>query len=277
VLFRSADFYTDTIKRLIDRQVLRPEMKVLAVCAGEWDRSVLAECGFTNVTLTNLDERMTGSEFAPFAWRRENAEQLSFGDGEFDVAMVHSGLHHCRSPHRALLEMYRVSRLGLVVFEPSDNLATRLGVRLGLGQEYEWAAVAGHDCRFGGQDNTAIPNYVYRWTRREVEKTILSYAPLGKHRFLYFYKLRIPWYRSKMMAGRLLDAVYLALAPLAHGVTRVFPSLSNNFAFVVLKPRQPDDLHPWLALDHGRVEINKAWIAQRYRGPQGRTDLQPRS
>ncbi len=171
-----ADFYSDTLNRLVQRGVLRRNMKVLVVCAGQYDRDVLRRCGFTDVTLSNLDPVVGGSGCAPFTWRLEDAERLSYDDGEFDVVIAHSGLHHARSPHRAVLEMYRVGRVGVVAFEPVDNLVTRIGVWLGVGQQYELAAVAGAGCRSGGQRNTPIPNYVYRWTPREVEKTIRSYA-----------------------------------------------------------------------------------------------------
>ena len=260
-----SDFYLDTLDRLIRKNLLRRDMKVLAVCAAEYDRDVLLECGFTDVTISNLDTRQQETECAPFRWSFQDAEQLGFADNEFDVVVAHSGLHHCRSPHRALLEMYRVAKTAVIVFEPSDNVVTRLGVRLGLGQEYEVAAVAGNDCRFGGQKNTAIPNYVYRWTRREVEKTVSSYAPLGKHRFLYFHRSRIPWYRSRMKTRRLLDVAFVLLAPLIQCVSHVFPQVSNNFAFVALKPNLSDDLHPWLSRDNGSIAVNKAWIKQRYR------------
>ena len=48
--------------------------------------------------------------------------------------------------------------------------------------------MAGTGYRFGGQRNTPIPNYVYRWTRREVEKTVLAFAPVAKHRFFLFLR-----------------------------------------------------------------------------------------
>ena len=57
----------------------------------------------------------------------------------------------------------------------------------------------------------------------------------------------------------------MLLTPLVQCISYVFPQVSNNFAFVVLKPRLPDDLHPWLMRDNGRIAINKAWIEQRYR------------
>lgn len=270
-----SDFYADTLLALLRKNVLRRDMKILVVCAGDYDRDILQQCGFTNVTLSNLATRAKAADFAPCDWSIQDAEQLTFADNQFDVTIAHSGLHHCRSPHRALLEMYRVSRVGVIVLEPSDNLVTRLGVRLGLGQAYEVAAVAGTGCRSGGQTNTPIPNYVYRWTRREVEKTISSYAPLGEHTFLYFHRLRIPWYRSNMMSGRLLDMAFLLLAPLAHGLAAIFPWCANNFAFVVVKPKLPDDLHPWLKSVNGSIAVNEDWMAARYRMPAERDDAAP--
>ena len=108
--------------------------------------------------------RSTGASRTPSAWASPTTS--------FDVCVVHQGLHHCRSPHRGLLEMYRVARRGLVMFEPQDTVLTRLGVRLGVGQRYELAAVADNDLRWGGVQNTDVPNFVYRWTEREVRKTL---------------------------------------------------------------------------------------------------------
>lgn len=260
-----SDFYVDTLMRLLRNGTLHNDMKVLMVCAGEYDQDIARKCGFTNVTLSNLDPRKQDQACEPFSWRCEDAEQMSFADGEFEIAIAHSGLHHCRSPHRALLEMYRVCRTGLIVFEPSENILTRLGVRFGLGQEYELAAVAGTGGMFGGQRNTSIPNYVYRWTKREIEKTIYSYAPWGKHTFLYFHRLRIPWYRSQMMHSQLLNWIYLLLSPVANCIVRLLPCLSNNFAFVVIKPKLPEDLYPWLTANDGGISLNKAWVSRRYR------------
>src|SRR6266851_8888773 len=58
-----------------------------------------------------------------------------------------SGAAYCHSPHRGLLEMYRVARRGVLAFEPRDTRLVRLGVRLGFGQEYEIAAVAENGLR----------------------------------------------------------------------------------------------------------------------------------
>ncbi len=77
----------------------------------------------------------------------QDVERLGFTDRAFDFVVVHQGLHHCHSPHRGLLEMYRVARRGVLAFEPRDTRLVRLGVRLGFGQEYEIAAVAENGLR----------------------------------------------------------------------------------------------------------------------------------
>ena len=39
----------------------------------------------------------------------------------------------------------------------------------------------------------------------------------------------------------------------------------NDFAFVVLKPKLPDELHPWLTTGDGAIVPDLAWLASRYR------------
>src|SRR5690242_11001700 len=128
------EFYRDVIDHLVDEGTMTTSMEVLVLCGGQVDRAVLTASGFDNVVISNVDER--AQDFAPYRWSYQDAERLTFDDESFDFCVVHSGLHHCYSPHRALLEMYRVARRGLVFFEPYDNLLTRLGVKLNIGQEY---------------------------------------------------------------------------------------------------------------------------------------------
>ena len=203
-------------------------------------------------------------EFAPYQWSYQDAEALKYADAEFDWCVVHNGLHHCYSPHRALLEMYRVARKGIVVFEPRDTLLVRVGVRLGLGQEYEVASVWGNNCQFGGVRNTAIPNYVYRWTEREVEKTLCCFEPLGRPRVRYFYALRVPEERLRATRNKWLVLAARLAIPVAKLLAAIFPRQSNCFAMLVEKPVYPQDLHPWLAMGAGGPTVNRTWLEARY-------------
>jgi SAM-dependent methyltransferase len=258
------DFYAQTLAWLLQRGVLRKEMKVLVACGGKLDRDVLFESGFRNVTISNLDSQMKPDEFAPFRACVQDVEALSFPEQEFDFAIVHNGLHHCYSPHRGLLEIYRVSRCGVLVFEPRDSLLSRWGARLGFGQQYETAAVAANRCVAGGTGDTPIPNYVYRWTEREIEKTIRSYCPWGNPGFLYRCALRVPWGRLEGMNSRAFFLLVRFFLPLLRLFFLCFPGQANGFAFIVIKPRMPQDLYPWLTMQDGHLAVNKDWMQKEY-------------
>lgn len=254
-------FYQEVLADLLTRNTLDRQMRILVVAGAGPDRDILRRCGFENVVISNLDTRMNGSELAPFEWSFQDAENLTFEDGSFDFSIVHSGLHHCYSPHRALLEMYRVARKGLLMFEPCDSLLSRVGLLLRVGQEYEHASVNGSH---GGVGNSPIPNYVYRWTEREIVKTINSFAPYGKHRFRFYHKTRTPWGQLRRRRYKWSLSLVLVSLPILKILALVFPKQTNNLAAVVLKPDLPADLHPWLVWGEGTIKANKPWLANRY-------------
>lgn len=111
-------FYTHVLRGLIAERHLTRDMHVLVVCGGMLDRNVLHDLGFEHVIITNISTPRDPCPFAPFEWQWQQAEDLTLPDGSVDFCIVHSGLHHCHSPHRGLLEMYRVAKHGLVLFEP---------------------------------------------------------------------------------------------------------------------------------------------------------------
>jgi SAM-dependent methyltransferase len=222
-------FYRRVVGELLEQGVLSREMALVVVGGGGLDSSVLAGHGLENVTLTNLD---------PALGEVEDAEALSYADGRFDFGIVSAALHHCRSPHRALLELYRVSRVGVLALEARDSTLMRLANRLGVAEEYELTVVAAEGFRTGGVANSAVPNYVYRWTEREVAKTIRSAAPERRHRFLWFRELELP---LSILDATGKSAWRAARWPLRALVT-VFPGQANLFAFAVVK----GDLQPWM-------------------------------
>ena len=160
--------------------------------------------------------------------------------------------------------MYRVARKGVLVFEPRDAFLVRLGIRFNFGQDYETASVEGNGLGFGGMRNSGIPNYVYRWTEREIEKTIRSFSPWGEPRFLYRYALRIPWTRLRAMRNQTFLLLIRLLLPLLKLFCFCFPRQSNGFAFAIVKPRIPADVLPWLKLENGRITMNRGWMEREY-------------
>lgn len=260
------DFYHQVVDGLLARGTLDRSMSILVACGGEQDKRALERLGFSDVTISNLDQRSGKDVYHPYKWSHQDAEQLTFGDATFDFCIVHSGLHHCHSPHRGLLELYRVARQGVLMFEPYDNVLTRIGAKLGLGQEHEHAAVYFDEKGFGGVRNGPIPNYVYRFTRRELRKTLQSYEPLGWHRIEFIHALRVPWVQLRGRKNKLYLAAVLSAYPLAAVLARVFPSACNNFAAVILKLGPRDRLHPWLRTTASGVVVDDAWLEARYRG-----------
>ena len=68
-----------------------------------------------------------------------DAENLSFADRSFDIVTVHDGLHHLERPQRAIREMARVARHGVLILDPARAVLTRLAVRLGVAVHVEEA------------------------------------------------------------------------------------------------------------------------------------------
>ncbi|MCC7083716.1 MAG: methyltransferase domain-containing protein [Pirellulales bacterium] len=243
------------------------DASILVVGGGKNDRDVLAGLSFRKVVISNLDERMVGNEdeFAPFQWAYQNAENLSYKAGEFDYVVVHAALHHCASPHRALLEMYRVARRAAIVIESRDSRLMSLLVKFRFTDVYEPTAVYYNDCKFGGVNNTDIPNFVYRWTEHEIEKTIASYAPHAKHRIHYRYASDIPHLTSVQKKRGLRGMVLAVAAPAYKLFAWLFPKQQNLFAWKIEKPTLPEDLMDWISLaSDGSMKFNKAWGDQRY-------------
>lgn len=248
------DFVEQTLTKLVASGDMGRGDRILTVCSDTAERDLFQELGFTNVTISNVDPALSAENCAPYAASFQNAMELTFPDDEFDFAFVSDGLHHCSSPHRALLEMYRVARKGVIVIESRDSLLLRLAVILRLTGDYELDAVTYNEGRLGGVDNSEIPNHVYRWTEREFVKTIRSYHPVGKHRFRFNYGLGTPSITAQK--GPLATLMRLA----TRGLAIIFPLIAkrqcNSFAMIALRPTLPDNLWAWLKLQNGAVHFH---------------------
>lgn len=249
-------FVLELLRDLKNDGTVRPEMSILTVCAGSSEREVFAKAGFEQVTISNLDERMDGRSYAPFAWSFQDAENLTFDDGSFDVVFVADGLHHCGSPHRALLEMYRVARKTVIVVESRDSATMRLANRLGLSPVYELEAVVGNNYTHGGLNNTEIPNHIYRWTEAEFKKTIRSYNPTGPHDFQFSYGLNLPFDAATYKKTSLKRNVLLVARPFLWAFTKVFKRQCNSFAMIATKPATT---WPWLNASGEALRFDPAY------------------
>jgi ubiquinone/menaquinone biosynthesis C-methylase UbiE len=110
-------------------------------------------------------------------------QDLPCNDDSYDYVIIHTSIHNCSKPHAAVLEMLRVAKYGLIFIESRDCFLTKLSCSLGLSEIYEYSAVRNDDRE--GVDNTNVPNFVYRWTEREVLKLVNSYKPLNKYKIFF--------------------------------------------------------------------------------------------
>jgi SAM-dependent methyltransferase len=259
------EFVESVLETLLDEGTIARTDSLLAVCAGDEEKELFAKLGFSDATISNLDARLTARGMAPFKVCPQDAQNLSFGDGQFDFSFVSDGLHHCSSPHRALLEMYRVARKGIIVFEARDSLLMRFANFLRLVPEYELEAVIAHQCLFGGVNNTQIPNYIFRWTERELKKTIRAYDPAFRHMPRFFYGLSLPYERSSMHISKLKLTVVRIVAPVVRVLGRVFKKQNNLLAMVLVKSQTGADIWPWLESgDHG-VAFNQRYARKLFK------------
>ena len=252
---------------VVEKVIANKHATVLICGGGPNDASVFKNLGYTNVTVSNLDERMQGDEYLPYKWQFENAEQLSYKDGSFDYVVTHAAIHHASSPHRMVTEMYRVAAKGMLAFESRDSFTMRFLERTNMTQTYEHAAVYYNDCKFGGVNNTEIPNYIYRWTEREIEKTIRSYAPHVKNKFSYWYHAAFPCTPELEKNGGMKYLLLKIAKPFFFLFTKLFPKQQNQFAFYVEKADPAVALFPWLTMDRSTKEIhfNRDWAAKLYK------------
>jgi SAM-dependent methyltransferase len=252
-------FYDETLRQLIEAGTISTSDKILVVCGGSYDADVLKGLGFKSVTLSNLDGAYAGHD-PDYVWERQDTENLSYADSQFDVVMVHAGLHHCASPHRALLEKYRVARKAAVVFEARDSLMMRTAVALGFASDFELEAVSGEGYESGGLNNGPIPNLGFRWTEREITKTIRAADPVHVEQIHFFYGLRLPTLRFEHVNAPAKRIALKLMAPAVTALVKLFPKQGNQFAFVITKTGR---LRDWLVEKDGKVRLSAEKAEQR--------------
>ena len=158
-----------------------------------------------------------------------------------------------------------MSRRGILIIEPADNIFTAMGVKIGIGQEYEQAAVYGNDLRFGGVRNTCIPNYVYRFTAEEIRKTVRCLKPESQLKFTFSFHFVAPWSALLMRKSGLRLLSVMTMRPLFFLLHRMLPHVfANQVVALVIKPSGLEGLQPWLRREGDRIEVNNDWFAARY-------------
>lgn len=231
---------------------------VLVVAGGVHDKECLLKAGFQNVTISNLHPHLGVTEFAPYKWLPLDAERIDLPDNSVDWAVIHAGLHHLGVPAMGVCEMFRVARKGIICMEARDSLCMRAAVALGLTDDYELEFGYLTRGKSGGYRYGPIPNYVYRWTEREFEKVIKTYAPSHRHRFFYNHAYEIPVARFAMARSPLLRAAGFVIGGIVRIAELIAPKQGNLFAFGALKNVE---LQPW---SDENLRFRDSYLAKKY-------------
>src|SRR5215475_8639315 len=72
-------FYSGVLEKLIGAGKISRDDKVLVVCGGPLDRSVVAAAGFKDFVITGLEGE----------GEQQDAERLTYADASFDVVIAH--------------------------------------------------------------------------------------------------------------------------------------------------------------------------------------------
>jgi len=249
--------YVKTLKNILKSGFIDIDDSVLVLAAGERDRDAFMTYNFANVTISNIDHHHDVGDYTPYRWVHLDAEHVDYDNESFDWVFIHAGLHHCASPHKALCEMFRVSRKGVVAFEARDSIFMKIAIMLLMVPRYELEPVVLSGGALGGYRNTNIPNYVYRWTEAEVEKTINSYAPQYQHGFMYFYGMRVPTQRLAMSSNLLKRMIAHSFEVIAPILESLFRKQCNEFGFLIQKNRT---LQPWLLEHRGELRPDLSYM-----------------
>ncbi len=102
-------------------------------------------------------------------YQKENAEKLSFSDQEFDFVLCKESYHHFPRPYIAVYEMLRVAKKGIILIEPADQYvdSSILQIPFRNLKDFLRRKFKNRSIR---NDFETSGNYVYRLSKREVEK-----------------------------------------------------------------------------------------------------------
>ncbi len=257
---KSRNHFEKVLRNCVHSMGLDLMSDVLVVGGSAEDGRTLHRVGFTRVTLSNLLDPRPSEQAdlndAEMRTVRVDAEAMELTDNSYDLVLAHEVLHHCRSPHKALLEMLRVSRRHVILLEPNNSFAMHVLLRLRFSFPYELPAVIASGFQTGGVRDTNIPNYIYRWNATDVYQATASY--LAEYEFdLYtqgYWDFNVDEVELRRRSETRIGSVTKILGPRVflaglHGFQTVMNQIpwlarQGNKFFGCIRKRS--ELKPWL-------------------------------
>ena len=179
------EFYQNQILKFLHKN-----KSILVLGASSEEGRLFQKLQFKKVTLSNINlDQLIGSEKYKLKKKRIDFRNLfKIKNNSYDYVVVHASIHHTSKPHNILLEMYRIAKHGILIIESNDSLIMKISVKLNFSEDFEKSALSQN---VGGVDGSNVPNYVYRWTEREVKKLFYSYQPDKKINIIFNYQNNI--------------------------------------------------------------------------------------
>ena len=182
------EFYQNQILKFLHKS-----KSILVLGASSDEASLFHKLQFRRITLSNIDlAQLKGAEKYKFKKIKIDFRNLfKIKNNSYDYVVVHASIHHTSRPHNVLLEIYRIAKYGILIIESNDSFVMRLSVKLNFSEDFEKSALNENTYTGGGVDGLNIPNYVYRWTEREIKKLFYSYQPDKKINIIFNYQNNI--------------------------------------------------------------------------------------
>ena len=125
----------------------------------------LINAGFNNTVASDLTDvvlKETHQRGFIHSFLAINAEKIDFENESFDFVLCKETLHHMSSPYRAIYECLRIAKFAVIMIEPQDAMID--------------FPIDGINDKPGYE---AVGNYVYTFSKREVQKIAYGLNLLG--------------------------------------------------------------------------------------------------
>jgi len=199
------EFYQNQILKFFHK-----DKSILVLGASSDEASLFHKLQFKKITLSNIDlAQLKGTKKYNFNKIKIDFRNLfKIKNNSYDFVVVHASIHHTSRPHNIILEMYRIAKYGVLIIESNDSFIMRLSVKLNFSEDYELSAL-NENTFVGGVDGSNIPNYVYRWTEREIKKLFYSYQPDKKINIFFNYQNNI---FNKNLSNNLIKKIIISFS-----------------------------------------------------------------